>query len=120
MEKLTLPEPAAGLWAAKRSIVLAIPPAKRSQPSSTTRARQSGTTRVPRPPTTPGSYTTPGANPGTGTPRKSKPAGSRTSKPSEATSYKSHSNKHIPLISKAVGADPETGLKYPERPPSGS
>ena len=68
---------------------------------------------------TPGSLTTPGAGPETGTPRKSRPAGSRTFAPSEATSYKSYSNKHIPLISKAVGANPETGLKYPERPRSG-
>ena len=29
MEKLTLPQRAAGLWAAKRTIVHAIPPAKR-------------------------------------------------------------------------------------------
>ena len=59
-------------------------------------------------------------DPGTGTPRKSRPAGSRTSKPSEATSCKSHSNKHIPMISKSVGASPEKGLSYPERPPPGS
>ena len=63
---------------------------------------------------------TPGADPGTGTPRKSRPAGSRTSKPSGTTSRKYHSNKYIQLISKTSGAYPETGLSYPERPPPGS
>ena len=65
----------------------------------------------------PGSLTTPGANPGTGTPRKSRPAGSRTSRPSGATSRNCRSNKHIPLISRISGANPEKGLSYPERPP---
>ena len=68
----------------------------------------------------PGSLTTPGAYPETGTPRNSRSAGSRTSKPSGTTSRKCHSNKHIPLISKSSGANPETGLSYPERPPPGS
>ncbi|MCY3845279.1 MAG: hypothetical protein OXH69_17265, partial [Acidobacteria bacterium] len=36
------------------------------------------------------------------------------------TSRKYHSNKHIQLISKISGANPETGLSYPERPPPGS
>ena len=89
-----------------------------SCPTSTPRRRA----RRPRSsvPATPGSYTTPGANPGTGIPRKSRPAGSRSSKPSGTTRHKSHSNRYIPRNTKALGADPETGLKYPERPPSGS
>ena len=74
--------------------------------------------RDPRCPTTWGP--TPGANPGTGTPRKPRPAGSRTSRPSGATSRNCHSNKHFPLISKISGANPEKGLSYPERPPPGS
>ena len=89
------------------------PPAPRRSP-----ACRPGTTRVPRSPTAPGPA--PGASPGTGTLRKSRPAGSRTSKPSGATRHKSHANRHIPRNSKALGAGPQTGLKYPERPRSGS
>ena len=62
----------------------------------------------------------PGADPGTGTPQESRPAGSRRSKPSGTTRSKSHSNRHIPRNSKSLGVGPETGLKYPERPRSGS
>ena len=99
-------------------------PPGRHSPDAPVRSRHRGDARDdedPRPPTTPGSYTTPGAlvTP-TGTPRKSRPAGSRTSKPSGATRHKSHANRHIPRNSKALGAGPQTGLKYPERPRSGS
>ena len=127
MEKLTLPEPAAGLWAAKRSIVLAIPPATRSQPSPTTRAIQPGAPMAGRPVAAsshqgnamrrtpaccPGTTraarvpTTPGAGPEKGTPRKSRPAGSRSSKPSGTTRHKSHSSRHIPRNTRALGAEP--------------
>ena len=78
------------------------PPLRRFRPRAPARPQRRGATRDdqdPQPPTSPGSYATPGAfmTP-TGTHRKSRSAGSRTSNPSGATSRKSYSNKHIPMI----------------------
>ena len=66
----------------------------------------------------PGVAMTPGPTRDRNTP-ESRSAGSRTSKPSGTTSRKCHSKKHIPLILKSSGANPETRLRYPERPRSG-
>ena len=49
MENLTLPESETGLWAAKHSIVHAIPYATRSLPSPATRAIQPGAPMAGRP-----------------------------------------------------------------------
>ena len=60
-----------------------------------------------------------GPAPGQEHPENRDPPDLGTPNPRKPRATKSHSNRHIPMISKSVGASPEKGLKYPERPRSG-